>query len=276
MDDDFDRFDDPLYAAARLEMDLADVERAIRMAGVRSLATSDLLSRLPELLEDDDRERILYRFSEVEFSEEEGAAFAESVDRLAREWEDLPSAEKARADAIVGRLIRSLPEPHRCRMALRLLSHRRKKRREGAYKILRGSGIPPEAISDVLALADASPDQQIFEIIARNPAAVVAADERYLLDEIEDRYWRMRVLAALLPVAPDRALSVGRDYPFELVHAIGRLEAREHLAAIRELFIAHRTDARFLSIYAWALGRIGDEAHLNEVRVAMETLRLTL
>lgn len=253
-------------------MDLADVERAIRMASIRTLSVSELMGRLPGLLDDDDRERIIYRFGEIQLTGEEGSALAVVVEYLAGEWERLPSSAKSRADAILNRLIRCVPEPNRCRLALTLLTHRRKKRREGAYKVLRDSGIPPEAIPDVVGLADSSPDQSLLEIIARNPAAVAAADEHYLLEQIEERYWRMRVVAALLSVAPVRAIALADDYPIEVVHAVGRLEAREHLASIRELFLANRDNARFLSIYAWALGRIGDEVHLTEVRTAMEDL----
>ena len=276
MFDDFDRFDDPIYAAVRLEWAVAEVERALKMAEIRALPVAELLDRIPNLLDDDDREQIIYHLNEVEFDREEAAAFARITETVAGEWERLPSREKTRADAILARLIRRLPEPHRCRQALALLSHRRKRRREGAYKTLRDSGIPTDAIGDVLGLADVSPDQQLLELIARNPSAVAQADEHYLLENIEESYWRMRVVEALLRVAPERAIALGANYPIQLVHAIGRLAAREHLPVIRELFVEHRSDPHFLSIYAWALGRIGDQHDLKHVRSALGDLRKQL
>lgn len=126
---------------------------------------------------------------------------------------------------------------------------------------------------DVVALAETSSDQQLLELIARNPDLVAASDEWYLLEKIDEIYWRMRVVEGLLQVAPERALALGNRYPIEVVHAIGRLEARERLPFIRELFLKSRDNPHFLSIYAWALGRIGDETHLREVREAMEDLK---
>lgn len=120
------------------------VERALRMAEIRVLPIRELLDRIPQILDDDDREQILFHLNEVDLPGEDAETFAKTVELLSDEWERLPSREKARADAILSRLIRCLPELHRFRLGLTFLSHSRKRRRQGAYKVFKESGTPPK------------------------------------------------------------------------------------------------------------------------------------
>lgn len=274
-DEDDGRFAS-IHERVRFEMALDDVKCAIRMAEVRAQPFNSLLDRLSNILEDPDREQIIYHLGEIELDAAEADALARKVEELSSSWEQLPSRKKARADAILARLIRALPDRYGSALALTFLTHRRKKRREGAYKFLRTREIPVELARDLVVLAETTDDQELLHLIARNPAIVAATDERYLLERIEDSYWRMRVVEALLLQEPDRAVALAVDYPIQFIHAVGRREAAQHLPLISELFVANRADPDVLGIYAWALGRIGNLELLREVRAAMEDLRQQL
>jgi hypothetical protein len=272
---DFEDSLDGLHIRERavLEMALADVDRALRMAEIRAKPLQALIDQLPTLLDDDDREQIIYRLGEVQLNDDETTALASRIAKPAIDWEDLPFRDKARADSILGQLIRYLPEPHSSRIALSFLTHRRKRRREIAYKILRDAEIPGEMIEGLIALAESTDDQELLHLVARKPRIVAAFNDRVLIEKIEDDYWRMRVIEALLREEPERAIALASTYPILFVHAVGRLEAQEHRPLLQQLFGEHRGDPEFLSIYAWVLGRFADVSGLREVRTAMIALR---
>jgi hypothetical protein len=142
-----------------------------------------------------------------------------------------------------------------------------------AYKILRRTQIPVTLLNDLFVLYETTGDEQLLHLIARNRHLVAAANERYLLAEIITPYWQMRVIEALLVDAPSRAIALASEYPARFVYAVGRLEAAEHLPLLRQLFADNRADTRFLGIYAWSLGKVGDGPALSEIREAILELR---
>lgn len=257
----------------RVEVVLAEIDRAIGMAEVRLQPTKELVENLSRILDDPAWGRILYRLEEVQLTPEEADRLAEQVEALSESWEKLPSREKTRADGVLWRLLRALPEPHQSRIALRFLVHRRKRRRDAAYKILSKRDIPATLLDDLLVLYETSGDEQFLQLIARNPKLVALADEHYLLEEIVTPYWQMRIIQGLLVEAPSRALPLASKHARRFVYAVGRLQASQHLPVLRRLFHENRGDTRFLGIYAWALGRMGDIPALNEVREAIVELR---
>ncbi|HKO36396.1 MAG TPA: hypothetical protein VJV21_07950 [Pyrinomonadaceae bacterium] len=260
----------------RIESTLEDINRSIAMAEVRLRPIIQLVESLPSILNDDDKDRILYRLEEVQLEQDEAHRLAEQIETLSVAWERLPSRDKSRADGVLWRLLKTLPEPRKSTVALSYLIHRRKRRREMAYKLLRRTEIPVTLIDDLIVLYEATGDEQLLHLIARNPGLVAAADERYLLAEIVSPYWQMRVIEALLLQAPERANALASEYPARFVHAVGRLAAAEHLPLLRRLFAGNRADTRFLGIYAWTLGKVGDPAALRQVREAILQLRKRL
>lgn len=257
----------------RIEAALADIDRSIAMAEVRLRPGIQLIENLPAILNDSDSDRILYRLEEAQLEPEEAQRLAEQLDALSRTWEKLPSREKTRADGVLWRLLKALPEPYLSKIALSFLVHPRKRRREMAYKILRRTDIPAALLDDLVVLYETTADQELLHVIARNPELVAASDERFLLAEIDDLYWQMRIIEALLLQVPQRATALAHEYPARFVHAVGRLGRVEHLPLLTSLFAANRTDTRFLGIYAWALGKIGDAPALKELRGAILELR---
>jgi hypothetical protein len=63
------------------------------------------------------------------------------------------------------------------------LEHKHKFRREMAYRIFRGAGVPPEFDPRLLAAFKKNGDQQCLELVARYPAAVAATDHTVLAEK---------------------------------------------------------------------------------------------
>jgi hypothetical protein len=243
------------------------------MANVRLEPTIKLIERLPAILDDPDRDRILFRLAEVQLDAAEAAKLFEHIQTLADVWDQLPSRLKTRADGVLWRLIRSLPEPYQSKVGFSFLVHHRKRRRIAAYRILSQAELPLSALNHLVALYESTSDEDLLHLIVRSAPLVAAFDEHYLLREIRSPYWQMRVIEALLKEAPERATSLASQYPRRFVHAVGRLQAAEHLPLLRQLFADNRHDTRLLGIYAWTIGRVGDTAALKEVRDEILELR---
>lgn len=54
-------------------------------------------------------------------------------------------------------------------------------------------------------------------------------------------------------------------YPFEFVHAVGRIGNKKYIKMIKELFEENKNDFKFLSIYAYSLGKLGAKKELNNL-----------
>ena len=143
---------------------------------------------------------------------------------------------------------------------------RRKVRRKVGYSILQKIGIDTKLGRDLLARFQETEDEGLLEIIARSPRTAVELDYIYVLEHLSDRYWRMRILEALLSSKYDVAAPLAPQYPFEFTYASGRLGYRQNLPIIRRLFAENKEDPEFVSIYTWALGKLGAQRDLQEVR----------
>jgi hypothetical protein len=60
-------------------------------------------------------------------------------------------------------------------------------------------------------------------------------------------------------------LLVAEEYPIEFAHAVGRLRDKSLLKSLSALLEANAMNISFLSIYSYALGRLGALDELNRV-----------
>jgi hypothetical protein len=163
-------------------------------------------------------------------------------------------------------LAKALPNTELYEHALADLKHCRKHRRIGAYKALRKIGICKELAPRLVERYRETGDQDLLTLIARSPEAVVAIDSDLLLSELEEHYWRVRVIEAIISKYSDRARRYVSAYPSEFVHAVGRLRAIHFVSEIRELVRSHLSDWELLSLSAWTLGICGDRKGVGEIR----------
>jgi hypothetical protein len=130
---------------------------------------------------------------------------------------------------------------------------------------MRGRELAPNLLPDLVDIFDQRKDQEALQLIARNPPLVIELDPDFLLSNLSDQYWRARAIEALLRGDRDAGLRVADEYPIEFAHAVGRLRDRSLLKPLSALFEHNATSISFLSIYSYALGRMGALAELEHV-----------
>jgi hypothetical protein len=108
-------------------------------------------------------------------------------------------------------------------------------------------------------------DQEPLILIAREESAVGKADADALLRGLVECYWRARVIAALLVIDREKAISLAPTYPVEFVHAVGRRRDSTLQAEIDSLYEKQKTNPEFLGLYVWALGKLESDARLAEI-----------
>jgi hypothetical protein len=256
----------PDIVAARRQLQLQEIDRTIRLADVRCIPFESLLNRIEKLWKDEAASEIVFRVCEEPLSHNQLHALAQSVKFLADAVDCLPSASKTTIDRAVRRMVARMPPEIAAPIAEPWLEHKRKFRREIAYRILRESGVPAAYGPRLLAVFQRNGDQECLKLLARNPSALVAAGGVAIAKLADEEYWRMRIIQSLLIADIDGGMSASAAYPREFVWAAGRQKDPALLPAMRSLFDTSADDLSFVSLYAWALGQIGARDELYRVR----------
>lgn len=246
-------------------MKLGELGRAIQYARLRCLSADEIIDRIARLDEGDDANDYVRRLSEAKLADPELMRLVDAMDSLARRSENAPSRVKTKFDRTLLRLVRLLPSDLGNRFAERFVDHRRKARRQWAYSALRAKQISPSIALKLLEVFKETGDQEALQLIARNPERVPEIGADILLENLDDEYWRARVVEALLVYDRQSALSLSHRYPFEFAHAAGRVEDTSLLGPLTELLDDNRDDLKFLSIYAYALGKLRGKDQLQSL-----------
>src|SRR6266849_4967302 len=245
---------------------LNELERTIEYARLRCLSPIEIIRKISDIDQKNDRVDYVARLQELELNESELSLLERAMTVLARRSEKAPSTLKKRLDRVVLRLVRMLPSELATHFAEPYVAHRHKARRIWAYSALRSKRIPQGMAENLVTVFRRTGDQEALELIARNPERVPDGDPEFLLANIEERYWRGRVIEALLIHQRSAALTFASRYPFEFAHAAGRTGDKALVAPLRELLRANSDDLEFLSIYAYALGKIGAKGELQSLK----------
>jgi hypothetical protein len=249
-----------------------ELVRTLALAGIRCLGPDEILARLPSILVDPNRNEILLRLAEVQLLPEQIEAVATIVRQLAAYGETVSSREKPRVDATIARIIKTLPQKTANELVTPFLEHRRRTRREIAYKTLRHVGVTKESVDSVIAAFRQTSDERMLELIARTADVVVEVDAEFLLQNLSEDYWRVRVLEAHLRKEPQRAVELSADYPREFIWAVGRAKAQAYLTLITEIADTHQRNVKLLTMYAWALGQLGAARELEKLTACVQQL----
>ncbi len=263
---------DPELVAMHRATALEAINRTLRMSEIRCASFDEMLARIEHLWDDPYADEIVYRFSTEPLTENQYFALAESIRRLADEADGLPSPKKASVDRAIKRMLASMPAKAAAPVAEQWLEHKRKFRREIAYKILRVCGLTSGSGTTLLSVFNRTGDQECLRLIARFPIALAHVDVPSVMKLIEDDYWRMRLVQSAIMFDKSKAMLLANSYPVEFIHAIGRLKDETALPRIAEIFKANHDDLRVISIYAWALGQIKDINALMELKKHIEKL----
>jgi hypothetical protein len=252
------------------ELDLQQLARTLSLAAIRCLSWEEIRLRVHSVWNDPQSEELILRVQEMDLSQQQGEELSEEIKYLSRVAEQLHSRDRHTVDRRLMRLARALPQTELYDYALADLNHSRKLRRVGAYKILREVGISRELAPHLVERYRETEDQDLLTLIARFPEAIQAVDVDWLLSELDEQYWRMRVIEGLIRNQDQTATRYMSSYPHEFVHSIGRCRATILGPAIHEVVRTHPSDWDLLSLAAWALGMLGDRTGLAEISQLLE------
>jgi hypothetical protein len=245
---------------------LHELERTVEYAYIRCLSPVEIMNKISGLNQDDDPAGYIARLLELKLNESELSLLARAMTKLARRSEEAPSAFKRKLDRVILRLVRMLPPEVAAHFAAPYLDHRSKYRRFWAYSALRNKPIPQGMAEKLVNVFRRTGDQEALELIARNGERILETDPEFLLANITEKYWRTRVVEFLLIHQRPVALDLASRYPFEFAHAAGRVGDKALRRSLRELLRVNSHDLEFLSIYAYALGKIGANRELQSLK----------
>jgi len=248
------------------EQGLYELERSLSLAEVRCLSWPEIRPRLRVIWKDPQAKELILHIQEIDLSESEGKELAEEVKCLSVAAEQLHGRDRYTVDSRLMQAAKALPQTELYKHALDDLNHRRKLRRLGAYNILRRIGLCKEWAPRLVERYRETGDQDLLTLIARSPEAIQSIDADWLLSELEEQYWRMRVIEVVIRNSGQMGSKYASSYPHEFVHAAGRSRATNLAPVIREVFLSHSSDWELLSLSAWALGLFGDREGLAEIR----------
>jgi len=249
----------------KTEIFLDKLGRTVRYAKLGCLSPTEIFDRIAGLDLDPEVTDYVYRISELRLTGSNLEHLLGAMKNLANRSESSSSKVRAKIDRILLRLVRLLPTDIGNNFAEPFVDHRLKSRRRWAYSSLR-----QKPISKIIAVKLANVfkqhgDQDALKLIARNPKRVTDVGGEFLLANINEEYWRARVVEALLDYDRPTALLIAKRYPFEFAHAVGRSGDDSLVSYLTDLFPANQDDMEFISIYAFALGKLGAIAELESL-----------
>lgn len=238
------------------EYALRELRRIVQYGRVRCLSAREVIEKICNIDVESDSIDYIKRLQELTLTDADFQYLESGMNALAARSEGAGSKLKIRIDRTILRCVRLLPSDLAARFAEPYVNHRRKTRRGWAYTALREKQISSTIAARLRETFHQTGDENALRLIVRNPDKVIEVGADFLIANIKERYWRARIIQALITYDRPKALVFARKYPFEFAHAAGRSGDRSVLNALRSLFDANSHDVEFLSIYAYALGKL--------------------
>lgn len=276
----------------RLRADLGDKEferlhfesvapqiyNALNMARVRCMPFTDLVWNLRELERTQNAAQIVDCLCQLSLTKEEQSLLAPALKSLLERAETFPSKSKAQIDRYASRILKRLDAEFAEDIAGPFFTHTRKARRQMAFDAFKKAGVTPSLGCHLWVLYQEHGDQEYLQLIARNPDALLRLPIERILEELDEEYWRARVIQALLEANSELALvsEIALAYPIEFVHAVGRTRNDCFLPLLLDIFSTNKTKIDFLSIFTWCLGALKAETYLDMVEEALDEISKTL
>lgn len=142
------------------------------------------------------------------------------------------------------------------------MDHRRKARRGWAYSALRDKRISKIIVGKLLQSFSTYGDQEALHLIARNPEHVAELDSDMILSNIQDRYWRGRVVHALIT---SKSYLDFPELPFRICSRRRSQRGRISVGAVFLYQFARCGIPIDLRVRAWKAGRAGRIGSLTQI-----------
>jgi hypothetical protein len=252
------------------EIAVRELSRTIEFASLRCLAPTEIINELADLDETDDRSDYITRLLDLKLNQAELGLLEMTMQTLVQRADKVPPRLKKKIHHALLRLVRALPSDAACVFAEPFVDHRSKSTRERAFSALRNKQISESIAEKLINTFRESGDQEALELIVRNPELVPRVGGEFLMANLKEKYWRARVLEALLIHDRDTALHLACRFPLEFAHAVGRTQDQTLLEPLLKLFDENSRDIEFLSIYAYALGKLAAKTELESLKRYLE------
>lgn len=187
------------------------------------------------------------------------------IHRIINDSETIPARLKNGSDSFLRDLLNKVPDKFSTPILIQFLTHKRKNRREIAFKALKRRSLPFTCAKEMLKIYEVNQDEEILKLIARHPELITSIKLSSFLLESLDNYWRCRVIEAMFLNKINGAAELAKNYPLALIRVMGRSRNEEILKEVR-LFILSCVDKSTLEdlgLIVWALGEIKAKTLIN-------------
>jgi hypothetical protein len=240
-------------------------------AELRCLTKQELLEHLSNDNLDDNGE--IDALLQLDLTTKEKDLIVAVIRRMAIEGDKLPSPHKRKIDRRLCSLLKSLKDNNAVDIAASFLDHERTSRSQVGYAVLRKIGVGNVALAKrFISEFEDTKDENLLHSIIQTPDIISQLDYKYLLSQLTEDYWRMRVFEALIPRKYEAAVLLAPQYPVEFTWAAGRLIHTESLPNIKKLLDYDEINLELLSIYTWALGQFKAKDELDKLRKILKKI----
>lgn len=253
-----------------------ELPMTLALAEVAALSFDELLQRLERIWTESESKLIIDRLVNMDLDISERAKILVAIQSLDSRSSTLALQHRRLIENSIFRLLRLIPLSISRDYVLECLRHGRATMRRAAYRAYRSNGVDPAALQFLLhqykCRRKGSSGQEVLQLIARCPEAVDQLNVDYLLEEISEDYWRMRMLENLVSKNKIIPEVLRIKYPIEYIWAIVRSGNRMHLPFIRHFLNKHRNNADYARWCIWAFGRLGSQEDIELSRTIVESL----
>lgn len=254
------------------ERNVSRLGRTLDLAEARALTNRALIKRLTRLWLQPERNTAILALRERELSQEEGCLLEAALHDLAVDIESHSAKDRGSMERALMRIAKALPVGSGKSLVLPFLAHKRKARRRIGLQLLKKLDFHSEITEFLFSEYEKTRDWDLLCVLV-NDAQTVIANHNYLLRELPEPYWRMRVIEICMKANVGLVGTFVAKYPYETIYAVGRLEDRRMLLPLSESFERFMHDSECLSIYAWTCGKLRAVKELNRVRKVWQQMR---
>jgi len=141
---------------------------------------------------------------------------------LIEKSDSLPVAEQHHFNTVLRVILARLSKPQARALVQPFINHRLKERRELAFSVFRWAGVNRRIVKDILERHSRTGEERLLKIVVSAKGSGGVSDLLKLLPQFSDRYWKMRVLQAILKAGRQVPFEVVESHPTEFLQAIAR------------------------------------------------------
>lgn len=248
-----------------LTYEIQQLEHTIEYAKFRCMPTYKLIQKLSEYKVGDFVDHYFGRLNEIKLSDNDYRLLINSIDTLISKYKNLSTKDKIKFENFIRRLIVYLPSNLTHQYFDIFINSTRKTGRKIAYKSICSELLTKSQINFLLEIYLKKREEEALKVIIYSTVILDLEVVISILEKTDNEYWKARLIENLITNQQKEISKIYLIYPFEFVHAVGRIGNTKYLNMIKELFEKNKNDLEFLSIYAYTLGKIGAEKDLEEL-----------